>query len=78
MNDAVELDCWTCGKPFSIKYGPGRPPRYCGSSCKNAARRTARRLRFMQRIEELRAARSEALGRSHAPDLGGPPYPAQH
>jgi hypothetical protein len=63
MNNTVELNCWACEKPFNAEYGPGRPPRYCGPSCKNLARKIARRVRFVQRIEEQRALRAEALKR---------------
>jgi len=60
MNDPIELNCWTCNKPFSILHGPGRPPRYCGPSCKNRARKIVHRIRFLERIEQQRAARTEA------------------
>lgn len=59
MNNTVELKCWACEKPFNIEYGPGRPPRYCGPSCKNLARKIARRVRFVERIEQRRAACAE-------------------
>lgn len=62
MKNTVELKCWACEKPFDIEYGPGRPPRYCNPSCKNQARRNARRDRFVERVEQQRAARAkEAL-----------------
>lgn len=54
MNDTFELKCWACEKPFTIEYGPGRPPRYCGPSCKNLARKIARRVRFVERINHMR------------------------
>lgn len=59
MSNTVELKCWACEKSFNIEYGPGRPPRYCGSSCKDLARRIARRVRFVERNEQQRVARAE-------------------
>ena len=56
MTELVELNCWACEKPFTIEHGPGRPPRYCGPSCKNLARRIARRVRFVERAEQSRNA----------------------
>ncbi|MGY3680237.1 hypothetical protein ACVWXU_003860 [Streptomyces sp. TE33382] len=57
MNNTVELNCWACEEPFKVEYGPGRPRRYCGHSCKNLARKIARRIRFVERIENQRATR---------------------
>lgn len=60
MNNTVTLTCRACGRPFDIEYGPGRHrTRYCGLPCKNLARRNARRDRFMERVEQQRAARAE-------------------
>jgi len=60
MKNTVELKCWACEKPFDTEYGPGRPPRYCGPSCKNLARKITRRVRFVERIELQRVSRAEA------------------
>lgn len=65
MKNTVELKCWACEKPFNIEYGPGRPPRYCGFSCKNLARTIARRVRFVERREQQRVARAEATSRQN-------------
>lgn len=59
MKNTVELKCWACEKPFNIQYGPGRPPRYCGPPCKNLARAIVRRVRYVERIRQLRATRAE-------------------
>lgn len=61
MSNDVELRCWACKKPFSVEYGPGRRRRYCGPSCKDLARRIARRVRYVEEAELRRLAHTPPL-----------------
>lgn len=55
----LTLTCWACEREFEAPYGPGRPPQYCGDTCRTISRKVRNRVAYVARAEQRRLHMAE-------------------